>query len=367
VEKGDNSVLIDAEADDDGLLFWSESYIPGWKAEIDGKPTKIYPAFGALSALSIPKGKHLFKISYHQPGLPAGVATTGITLAIALLGLLWLRTRRPGTPVTPTVQTGTLPDEEEPGGRKEARAGGPDPAANGVSAFFPAFNDEATIERLVSDTIAVLESLSDDFEVIVVDDGSEDGTGEIADRLSVRDPRVRVVHHAKNRGYGGALKSGFASARKGLIFYTDGDGQYDVKELVLLFEKRFEADVVNGYKLKRSDPAYRRVAGALYNWLAGNVFGITIRDVDCDFRLMRKDAVSGLNLESEGGAVCLEMVKKMQLEGFTFTEVAVHHYPRADGRSEFFRLRSLAVMLAEFIRLFWEIRLRPGLQGIRSR
>jgi glycosyltransferase involved in cell wall biosynthesis len=212
--------------------------------------------------------------------------------------------------------------------------------SQGISVFFPAYNDEASIASLVNDALAVLPSLTDDFEVIVVDDGSTDNTAAVLDELARADGRVRVVRHESNRGYGGALRTGFASATKQLVFYTDGDGQYDVREITLLRPLLTEGvDIVNGYKIKRADVWQRRALGAAYNRLAHLLFSIPIRDVDCDFRLIRRRAVEAVELVSSSGSICVELVYKLHRAGCVFAEVPVHHYPRAHGRSQFFTLR----------------------------
>ena len=209
-----------------------------------------------------------------------------------------------------------------------------------ISVFFPAYNDEASIASLVNDALAVLPSLTDDFEVIVVDDGSTDNTAAVLDELARADGRVRVVRHESNRGYGGALRTGFASATKELVFYTDGDGQYDVREITLLRPLLAEGvDIVNGYKIKRADAWQRRALGAAYNRLAHLLFSIPIRDVDCDFRLIRRRAVEAVELVSSSGSICVELVHKLHRAGCVFAEAPVHHYPRAHGRSQFFTLR----------------------------
>src|SRR3954470_18245030 len=204
-----------------------------------------------------------------------------------------------------------------------------------ISVFFPAYNDEATIAGLVGDALSVLPSLTDDFEVIVVDDGSTDGTAAVLDELARADGRVRVVRHESNRGDGGALRAGFASATKELVFYTDGDGQYDVREIKLLRPLLAEGvDIVNGYKIKRADAWQRRALGAAYNRLAHLLFSIPIRDVDCDFRLIRSRAVGQVELVSSSGSICVELVHKLHGAGCVFAEAPVHHYPRAHGRSQ---------------------------------
>jgi glycosyltransferase involved in cell wall biosynthesis len=209
----------------------------------------------------------------------------------------------------------------------------------GISVFFPAYNDEASIAALVSDALAVLPALTDDFEVVVVDDGSTDGTAAVLDVLAREDPRVRIVRHESNRGYGAALRTGFASASKELVFYTDGDGQYDVRELAHLRPLLVDGvDIVNGYKVQRADGWQRKAIGAVYNRLAHLLFSIPIRDVDCDFRLIRRRAVERVDLVSSSGSICVELVHKLHRRGCVFAEVPVRHLPRAHGRSQFFTL-----------------------------
>src|SRR5215470_14125054 len=215
------------------------------------------------------------------------------------------------------------------------------PAA-GLSVFFPAYNDSGTIASMVIRTVHAASQLTSDFEVIVVDDGSADGTAEIADELARTYPRVRAVHHPRNRGYGGALQTGFRSATKELIFYTDGDAQYDPAELALLWARMTaDADLVNGYKISRSDPLHRIVIGRLYHHIVSVLFGLHVRDVDCDFRLMRRSIFERIDLEKTSGIICVEMMKKIQDHGFRVVEVPVHHYHRSYGTSQFFNVRRL--------------------------
>jgi len=212
--------------------------------------------------------------------------------------------------------------------------------AESISVFFPAFNDEGSIGGLVGDALAVLPTLADDYEVIVVNDGSTDRTAAVLEELARTEPRLRVVHHEVNRGYGAALRTGFASATKELVFYTDGDGQYDVRELARLRPLLTAGvDIVNGYKIQRADVWRRKAIGAVYNRLTHLLFSIPIRDVDCDFRLLRRRAVEGLALVSSSGSICVELVHKLHRAGRVFAETPVRHYPRAHGRSQFFTLR----------------------------
>ena len=228
--------------------------------------------------------------------------------------------------------------------------------SDGISVFFPAYNDEASIAGLVGDALALLPSLTDDFEVIVVDDGSTDGTAAVLDELARGDSRVRVVNHGVNRGYGAALRTGFASASKDLVFYTDGDGQYDVRELVQLRTLLVEGvDIVNGYKVQRADGWQRKAIGAAYNGLAHLLFSIPIRDVDCDFRLVRRRAVEQVELVSSSGSICVELVHKLHLRGCVFAEVPVRHRPRVHGRSQFFTLRRVSRTALDLMSLWLRV------------
>src|SRR5438093_12937729 len=164
----------------------------------------------------------------------------------------------------------------------------------------------------------------------------------MADELARTYRQVRAVHHPKNRDYGAALQTGFRSATKELIFYTDGDAQYDPTELSVLWTKMTTgADVVNGYKISRADPLHRIVIGRIYHYIVSILFGLTLRDVDCDFRLMRRSIFERINLEKTSGIICVEMMKKIQDAGFRVVEVPVHHYHRAFGKSQFFNYRRL--------------------------
>jgi len=246
-------------------------------------------------------------------------------------------------------------------------------SAAGLSVFFPAYNDSGTVASMVIRAVKAASDLTPDFEIIVVNDGSADGTAEIADELARTYPQVRVVHHAKNRGYGGALQTGFRSATKELIFYTDGDAQYDPAELSVLWDRMdAETDLVNGYKISRSDPLHRIVIGRVYHHIVSTLFGLTVRDVDCDFRLMRRRIFERINLEKTSGVICLEMMKKITDGGFRIVEVPVHHYHRAFGKSQFFNFRRIFKTGVDVLRLWIELvvrrrHLRPGVTPLLAR
>jgi glycosyltransferase involved in cell wall biosynthesis len=206
-----------------------------------------------------------------------------------------------------------------------------------LSVFFPAYNDSGTIASLVIRALQTAGRLTANYEVIVVNDGSTDSTDQILKALAQVYPALRIVTHPVNCGYGGALRSGFAAASKDIIFYTDGDAQYDPGEMELLWQQmRPDVDLVNGYKISRSDPWHRIFIGRFYHYVVKTLFGLTVRDVDCDFRMMRREIFNRVRLDKNSGVICLEMMKKIQDAGFTIVEVPVHHYHRAYGRSQFF-------------------------------
>jgi glycosyltransferase involved in cell wall biosynthesis len=239
---------------------------------------------------------------------------------------------------------------------EEADLSGTSPRLSSISAFFPCYEDANTIPDLIRSVDASLRKLTDDYEIIVVDDGSGDDSRQVVRGMMVEFPRLRLVEHEGNVGYGGALRTGFASATKDYVFYTDGDGQYDPSEIeVLGAEMGPGIDVVNGYKISRQDPWYRHVVGGAYQSVTRILFAFPIRDVDCDFRLMRRSVFERLTLESNDGAICIELVRKLRDSGCSMVEVPVHHYARAYGTSQFFKPQRIARALSGVAR--WYVRL----------
>ena len=235
----------------------------------------------------------------------------------------------------------------------------PSEKPTGLTVFFPAYNDSGTIASMVIRAVQAASELTPDYEVIVVNDGSGDATAQIVDELARTYSQVRVVHHARNRGYGGALQTGFRSATKELIFYTDGDAQYDPAELAALWSRMTpRIDLVNGYKMSRSDPMHRVVIGRVYHHIVSLMFGLTVRDVDCDFRLMRRAIFERIDLSKTSGVICLEMMKKIEDGGFRIVEVPVHHYHRAFGKSQFFNFRRIAKTAVDVLRLWYALVVR---------
>jgi len=225
-----------------------------------------------------------------------------------------------------------------------------------VSAVFPCYNDGGTIASVVLRARAALEELTDDYEIVVVNDGSADYAPFILEQLIPLVPALRVITHDHNRGYGGALRSGFGAAVKDYIFYTDGDAQYDPQEVLRLSDLMTDdVDVVNGYKVRRNDPLSRKVVGGLYRFAIGRLFGLVVRDVDCDFRLMRRALMDKVVLRVNSGAFCVELMKKLQNAGARIVELPVQHYLRPYGRSQFFRPRRVARTLIDLFRLWWRL------------
>jgi len=213
-----------------------------------------------------------------------------------------------------------------------------------ISIFFPAYNDAGTIPSMVISAFIIAEKITDDYEIIIVNDGSRDNTEILLNELKkIYGNKLKIITHDKNIGYGAALRSGFENTTKDLIFYTDGDAQYDVFELEELIKRlRDDVDVVQGFKIRRNDPFHRYIIGKIYHWLVRLTFGIRLKDVDCDFRLMRRKIFDEIKLKSNSGVICVEMMKKIQDAGFKIIECPVHHFHRVYGTSQFFNFKRLS-------------------------
>ncbi len=236
-----------------------------------------------------------------------------------------------------------------------------------LSIFFPTLNDAKILPYMIYKAYEVGQLVSDTLEIIVINDGSTDETPALLKKMQERYQGLRVITHKQNRGYGGALISGFNAARYEWVFYTDGDGQYDLSDLPLLVRKASaHIHVVNGYKLSRSDSAVRRFIGHTYNVVLKHIYQFPISDIDCDFRLIRKEYLDKINLTSQSGAICLELVMKLHTAKAQFTEVGVRHFPRRFGSSQFFNpihLYRTAREQSSF--LFHSLVLRKGLLSDR--
>ncbi len=203
-----------------------------------------------------------------------------------------------------------------------------------ISAVLPAYNEEENIEKAVTDMVATMEKLPiEDYEVIVVDDGSSDQTAAICERLAQHNPRIRLIRHPTNLGYAHALKTGFTSARHNLIFYTDSDNQFDVRELKNFLPAIEDYDIVVGFRIYRYDPPYRLMIAWAYNVMVRLLFRIRPRDIDCAFKLFRREVFDKVTIETKGFFVDAEVMAKARYYGYSMTEIGVRHYPRMAGRS----------------------------------
>lgn len=233
------------------------------------------------------------------------------------------------------------------------------PKLESLSIFFPFYNDEKTVAKQIRDAYQFGLQVTSDLEVIAIHGGnSKDKTYQKILEQKRLYPDLRIIDKSDNKEGYAVIKYGFKAAKKDWVFYTDGDSQYRLNELKKLVEKQTQtiADVVNGYKLKRHDSFIRKTIGSVYNLILHKLYPIPISDLDCDFRLMKKSYLNKIRLSSKSGAICLELILKLQNVGATFAEVGVHHYPRAYGKSEFFNFSSIFKSLLENIIFFLQQR-----------
>jgi len=227
-----------------------------------------------------------------------------------------------------------------------------------ISVFFPCHNEQENVRRTVDKAFDVLEKLNADFEIIIVDDGSSDDTNQIADEIAQRDGRVKVVRHEQNLGYGAALQSGFKAATKELVFYTDGDGQFDINEMPPLLSLMEQYDIVSCYRLNRRDPIIRRINGWCWTRLVCLMFGLKVRDIDCAFKLYKREIFDKIEMSSTGALIDAEILARAALKGYSITQKGVHHYPRTSGEQSG---ASIRVILRAFKELFkLQSRIRNG-------
>lgn len=228
--------------------------------------------------------------------------------------------------------------------------------APSISVFFPCYNEQNNITRTVEQAVAVLDKIDADFEVIIVDDGSSDATGQIADGIASRDSRVKVVHHPTNLGYGAALQSGFKAATKKFVFYADGDGQFDINELPPLLPLIEQYDIVSCYRLNRQDRLIRRINGWCWTKLVCLLFGMKIRDIDCAFKLFKREIFDDFEFFSAGALIAAEILARAICRGYSVTQTGVHHYPRTAGTQTGGSLRVIFRAFKELFRLYSRIR-----------
>lgn len=226
-----------------------------------------------------------------------------------------------------------------------------------ISFFTPAWNEEAHIETTVTKVDKILKKIAQKYEIIIVNDGSQDKTGEIADRLARDNERIRVIHHPNNFGYGEALKSGFYNARYQWIAMMDIDGQFDFAEITKFLEKTNQAEAIWGYRINRQDPWLRKFFGWTWTMLANSLLGFKVRDADCGFKLVRKEVIDTIPrlVSGRGGMISPELLAKAQKAGFKMTEVGVHHYPRQKGHQSGVDFNVIFRSFFDLLRLWWKL------------
>ncbi len=225
-----------------------------------------------------------------------------------------------------------------------------------ISVFFPCYNEQDNVRQTTQRAVEVLEGLKADYEIILVNDGSADQTGARADAIAAGNNRVRVVHHAHNMGYGAALQSGIRAAKKKLVFFTDGDGQFDIGEIKLVLPLIEQNDIVCGYRLDRKDPFVRKLNGWMWTRLVNLLFGMHVRDIDCAFKLFRAKVFEGMTMSSEGALISAEILARATRRGFRIAEVGVHHYPRKAGKQTGAKLTVILRAFKELFKLYNRIR-----------
>ncbi len=226
----------------------------------------------------------------------------------------------------------------------------------GISVFLPSHNEEPNVERVVRGFLAELPRIADAYEVIVVNDGSRDQTGAIADRLASEDPHVKVVHHPKNRGYGGAVISGIRAATQPYVVLADGDGQFDPKEVEKLAACVPEYDVVVGKRIQRADHLMRRVNGKAWTVLVQVVLGIGISDIDCGFKLFKREFLDAIELRAHGAMISTELMARVAGRGAKIKEVGVQHLPRLAGEQSGANFKVIARAFRELFALYGELK-----------
>jgi glycosyltransferase involved in cell wall biosynthesis len=232
------------------------------------------------------------------------------------------------------------------------RAGSEPPVS--ITVFFPCYNEQDNVAKVTRQALQVLEGLGADYEILIVNDGSSDNTGAVADQLAREHGRVRVIHHPRNLGYGAALQSGFRGSSKELVFFTDGDAQFDLTELPPLLPLAREYDIVCGYRMNRQDNFVRRMNGRLWTKLSNMMFSLHLRDIDCAFKLYKRAIFDDIKMESTGALISTEILARAVRKGYTITERGVHHYPRTAGKQTGGNLK----VIWRAFRELWKLRRR---------
>jgi glycosyltransferase involved in cell wall biosynthesis len=225
-----------------------------------------------------------------------------------------------------------------------------------LSMFFPCYNESENVETMIEQAVQVGENYGVDYEVIVVDDGSTDDSAEKVRKHSKKNPRVRLVQHETNKGYGAALRTGLSNAKKDLVFLTDGDNQFQLSDIEKLFSKIDGCDVVTGFRIGRQDAPWRRLQGSLWTGLNKVLFQLPVRDVDCAFKLFRRKCLEGMKLESNQLLIHGELLARLKKKGFDIEEIGVPHYPRKAGKASATHPMRILKTFRELSKLYWKIR-----------
>lgn len=226
-----------------------------------------------------------------------------------------------------------------------------------ISVFFPTYNEEKNIEKTVKEAEKTLKNLKLNYEIIIIDDGSLDSTPQITDNIAFSDPKVRVIHHPKNIGYGGALKTGFRNAKFPWVAFTDSDGQFDFSEITFFLEKTGQADLILGYRLNRNDSILRKVFTFGWTLIAKVLLGLEVKDYSCGFKLIKKEAFDTVEpLYAEEKVTQIEFLVKAKKAGFKFAEVGVHHYPRVFGTETGANINVVIKSIVDLFKLWWYLR-----------
>jgi glycosyltransferase involved in cell wall biosynthesis len=247
-----------------------------------------------------------------------------------------------------------MAEQAEPSG---FQAGSQTPVS--LTVFFPCYNEQDNVGKITRQALQVLEGLGADYEILIVNDGSSDNTGPVGDQLAREHARVRVIHHPRNLGYGAALQSGFRGASKELVFFTDGDAQFDLAELPPLLPLMREYDIVCCYRMNRQDNFVRRMNGWLWTKLSNRMFGLHLRDIDCAFKLYKRAIFDDIKMESTGALISTEILARAVRKGYTITERGVHHYPRTAGKQTGGSLRVIVRAFRELCKLRRRILAEP--------
>jgi glycosyltransferase involved in cell wall biosynthesis len=228
-----------------------------------------------------------------------------------------------------------------------------------ITVFFPCYNEQDNVTKVVQQAIEVLEGLRADYEIVIINDGSSDDTGRVADQIAAGHNRVRVIHHPRNLGYGAALQSGFRAAVKDLVFFTDGDAQFDLAELPPWLPLMKDYDIVCGYRMNRQDNFVRKMNGWLWTKMTGLIFSLNLRDIDCAFKLFKRAVFDGMKMESTGALISTEILARATRRGYRVTQRGVHHYPRTAGKQTGSNLKVIVRAFQELLRLRRQILSEP--------